>query len=97
MKRLLFIIMWYAFVNASEPCTEPLYYEVEFNDDVTHLWSREVYHDIYGNVESLDSLFALKYNGLSNDKIDVINSRQIMEDNTLLWQARRDSILNTLK
>lgn len=97
MKKLVIVLAWYLMVQSSEPFTEPLYYKVEFNDGVDHYWSREVYHDIYGDVERIDKEFAKKYDGLSNDEINIITSREIMENNTSLWEARKDSILNSIK
>jgi hypothetical protein len=96
MKKLIFIGMWYILVQSSDVCQEPLYYEVEFNDGVIHKWSREIYHNIYGDVERLDHIFAEKYNNLSNNEINILTSREIMNNNRKIMKAKMDSIINSI-
>ena len=97
MKKLVVMLVWYLMVQSSEPYPEPLYYKVEFNDGVDHYWSREVYWDIYGEVERIDNLFAEKYNNLSHKEIIYLTSKQIMEENNKRLDFKRDSILASIK
>ena len=96
MKKIIFIIMFYAFVQASEPCTEPIYYVVEFDDGCIHKWSRSVMRD-HENLERLDDQFAAKYDGLDNSEINWLTSKDIIRQNKLLRKIKMDSILMSVK
>lgn len=63
----MFILALTSSFNGIYP--EPLYYEIDFNDNVTHLWSRKVMHNYDDNVTKTLKRVDLKYNDMSSKEI----------------------------
>ena len=69
---------------------------IDFGDGVVHKWSRSVMRD-HDNLERLDREFSAKYDGLDNDQINWLTSKEIIRENKLLRKAKMDSILMSIK
>jgi hypothetical protein len=54
----------------SDKYPEPIWYEIEFNDGVTHLWSREIMYDYNGIVQETSDIINNKYKGESIERIN---------------------------
>jgi len=48
---------------------EPIYYEIDFNDGVTHLWSRKVMYNYDNDVIEITKRVDLKYNDMCPKEI----------------------------
>ena len=53
---------------------EPLYYEIDFNDGVTHLWSRSIHDDYYGHVEKTSKKVNKKFSHISIQELNYRSS-----------------------
>ena len=74
---------------------EPVWYEMNFNDGVTHLWHRSVLYDteLFENVQdSLD----LKYNGKSEIEIEIEAAETSLKINRIKRQEKVKEILDML-
>ena len=73
--------------------SEPEYYEVNFNDGVTHLWSREVYFDYYGAIEEITNEVYLKYDKMNHFEIDHTAILIVSQEKKQQQKAKEDSIM----
>lgn len=82
---------------------EPLYYEIDFNDGVTHLWSREVYHDYFDLGENKDNKIKqtkeqvkLKYWLMDNETINYTAICLSYEESRREKKQKMKDILNSI-
>jgi len=71
---LFFLSVLILFGSFDDKYPEPVYYEVNFYDGNTHLWSRQIYYDYYGDIEQTNKDVEEKYKGI--DDIDFLWSKK---------------------
>lgn len=73
---------------------EPLYYEMNFNDEVIHEWHRNVYNS---NVIEVEEIAEINMNSLSNKEITTSLSYEIYLESREKTKRKLDSIINLIK
>jgi hypothetical protein len=74
---------------------EPLYYEIKFNDGVTHLWSREIIYDYYGMHDEIQDRVNNRYKNMSIDSLNYIVSwNQYLESRKRTKEKRKKLLQN---
>lgn len=79
----------------SDKFPEPVYYEMNFNDGVTHLWHRSVLYDteLFENVQdSLD----LRYKGKSKTEIEIEAAETSLKLNRIKRKEKIKQILDNI-
>lgn len=79
----------------SDKFPEPVYYEMNFNDGVTHLWHRSVLYDteLFENVQdSLD----LRYEGKSKTEIEIEAAETSLKLNRIKRKEKIKQILDNI-
>ena len=97
IRKLTTIILFLFLISTSYTdgvYPKPLYYEVDFNDGVTHLWSRAVYDDYHGIVKQTFEEVTMKY-FLMNEKDIEYNAICISyEESREKRKAKMDSLIS---
>jgi len=92
----MLILIWQLFVNGSEKYPIPVYHEIDFDDGVTHLWSRQVMADHEGFAEVTKEV-SKKYDGMSEDELSFLWSKKNYLDSReslhKMINSKMDSIL----
>ena len=60
--------------------SEPLYYEVEFNDGVIHKWSREIFYNYENCLTLVEERLEKKYDSLEIEEINFNAAIQAYEE-----------------
>lgn len=93
MKRIWIALIFILFYSGTDKFPEPVWYEINFNDGVTHLWHRSVLYDteLFENVQ--DSL-GIKYKGKSKTEIEIESIEVSLKLNRIKRQEKVNLILN---
>jgi hypothetical protein len=75
---------------------EPLYYEVDFNDGVTHLWSRELYYNYNDIKKETEEQVILKYWTMNQDDIEYSAICLSYEESRIKHRQKAQDILNSI-
>jgi hypothetical protein len=76
----------------SDKYPEPIWYEIEFGDGVTHLWSREIMYDYNGIVQETSDIVSDKYNNYEDEKHKIKNKDIIKDRKFINYQTSYNMI-----
>jgi hypothetical protein len=88
-KILFFALVLFFLSSFNKPFPEPVYYEIDFGDGVTHLWSRQVYYDL-AEENGLNAKLNYRFDNMDEKEFTFKLSKRMYLDS-------RDSLRNSIK